>query len=83
MVGHLAVALVVLMVGTSVATLGFLKAVEKVDEWAVLMVGKSAALMAGTLVVTLEFLMVVEKAQKLVAAEVEWMVCERVAVMVA
>ena len=28
-------------------------------------------------------LMVVEKAQKLVAAEVEWMVCERVAVMVA
>ena len=30
-----------------------------------------------------DLLMVVEKAQKLVAAEAEWMVCERVAVMVA
>ena len=30
-----------------------------------------------------DLLMVVEKAQKLVVAEVEWMVCEKVAVMVA
>ena len=30
-----------------------------------------------------DLLMVVEKAKKLVAVEVEWMVCEKVAVMVA
>lgn len=60
---------------------------ELVDWWAVWWAVHEVALKADGTVALLDFLvdllMVVEKAQKLVAAEVEWMVCERVAVMVA
>ena len=60
---------------------------EEVDCWAVWWAVHEVAEKDDGTVALLAFfavvLMVVEKAQMLVAVEVEWMVCERVVVMVA